>query len=325
MNTKIKFIAVIIIAAISVSVVNAKIWRVNNRIGINADFSSITTALTTASENDTIYLEGSPVSYGTITLAKPVTIIGTGYFLTENPQTQAFLNNSKVGDVTFNLGSEGSLIMGLETGSITLLAGNIIIKKCYLNSASININNNSSSFGNILITQSYIGSSIASNNGPFNINNIIISNNYIYYGLSFYGTYTALIGNNVFDNSGIHVFNSAISNNIVRSGSVDINNNSFSNNIGNLAQFPTGNGNQQNVDLTSVFTGSVTTEGKWQLNDGSPAKNAGNDGNDCGMFGGATPYVLSGMPDIPAIYNIIMPTTGFSNDGINVTIKAMVH
>ncbi|HNY02790.1 MAG TPA: hypothetical protein PKG48_09400, partial [Bacteroidales bacterium] len=92
-------------------------------------------------------------------------------------------------------------------------------------------------------------------------------------------------------------------------------------------QFPVGNGNQQNINMTDVFLGtnSTSTDGQWQLAVGSPAIGAGNDGSDCGIFGGATPYVLSGLPSIPAIYEINMPSAGTSANGINVTVKAKTH
>jgi len=48
-------------------------------------------------------------------------------------------------------------------------------------------------------------------------------------------------------------------------------------------------------------------------------------GVDCGMFGGNQPYVLSGMPSIPAVYNIVMPTTVVGNNNLPVTVSAKAH
>ena len=38
--------------------------------------------------------------------------------------------------------------------------------------------------------------------------------------------------------------------------------------------------------ITTVFISSESTDGQYQLKNGSPAKGAGLDGVDCGMFGG---------------------------------------
>ena len=73
---------------------NATVWRVNNRVNISADFTTLAAAISGASANDTIYLEGSPYSYGTGSFYKPLTVIGTGYFLNENDSTQAYMETS---------------------------------------------------------------------------------------------------------------------------------------------------------------------------------------------------------------------------------------
>lgn len=101
--------------------------------------------------------------------------------------------------------------------------------------------------------------------------------------------------------------------------------NTISNNI--LAADGTdANGNQYNVDMATVFAdfdGSLeySTDAKWQLKAGSPAIGAGTGGEDCGAFGGVTPYVLSGIPALPHIYDATIPSTASSQEGLPVTIK----
>ena len=125
----------------------------------------------------------------------------------------------------------------------------------------------------------------------------------------------------------MYISNFTFANNIMVSGSITRNNNVFYNNICNGTQFPIGNGNQQNVIMSGVFVGKTgnSTDCQWHLKEYSPALGAGNDGTDCGMFGGPSPYVLSGLPSIPSIYEITIPTTGDNLNGINVTIKAKVR
>ena len=70
---------------------NATVWRVNNTPNVDADFSSLSTAVNDASvlPFDTLYVEGSNSSYGTSGVTKPLILIGSGYFLAENDSTQA--------------------------------------------------------------------------------------------------------------------------------------------------------------------------------------------------------------------------------------------
>jgi len=311
----------------------AKVWRVNNNAGINADYTNFTAAQNTANANDTLYFEGSATTYGNIIISKSLVMIGPGYFLNENPQTQVNLVTAKFGTITFNTGSSGTTIAGFEvTGNITINVGDIIIKNNYTKAIYINSTN---SFGNILISQNYVNGGIDNSNGTAQIYNVIISNNYIKWNgyqsssINFGTNYSGIITNNNFEcYYSLSVHNFSIINNIYNTGnSVMPTDNTFFNNICNHTQAPTGNGNQQNITLTDVFVGATgnSTDGQYQLKQDSPAIGAGNDGKDCGMFGGATPYILSGLPSIPSVYEINMPATGDNINGIDVTIKAKAH
>jgi hypothetical protein len=67
----------------------------------------------------------------------------------------------------------------------------------------------------------------------------------------------------------------------------------------------------------------LSTDGKWELRAGSPALVAGSAGVDCGAFGGPVPYILSGIPDLPHIYEADVPATATTDSGLPVTIKVM--
>jgi hypothetical protein len=103
--------------------------------------------------------------------------------------------------------------------------------------------------------------------------------------------------------------------------------NTFFNNVVSGTQVPDDNGNQLNVDMSSVFvcwsdcTG-YSTDGKYVLSATSPAKAAGLYGEDCGAFGGDTPYILSGMPPIPSIYYLNVPGVAAQNNTLKTTTKA---
>jgi hypothetical protein len=102
------------------------------------------------------------------------------------------------------------------------------------------------------------------------------------------------------------------------------------NNIAGGTQFGNTNGNQQNVDMATVFVGSgagISTDGAWKLKAGSPAIGAGYGSTpgtpiDCGIYGGGFPYVLSGIPPIPSIYFFENQPVGSNTDPIDVSIKA---
>ena len=130
-------------------------------------------------------------------------------------------------------------------------------------------------------------------------------------------------------------YNCQIKNNIifVANGGDDlcVNNsgNSVSYNLSSAALAASGNygpGNVGAVDMSTVFAGYPTqgnhsTDGRWQLLEGGPASGAGEGGIDCGMFGGSLPYVLSGLPAIPRIYEAIIPTAGSTASGLPVIIR----
>jgi len=65
---------------------------------------------------------------------------------------------------------------------------------------------------------------------------------------------------------------------------------------------------------------NASTDGQYMLSEDSPAKGAGTNGTDIGPFGGPDPYRLSGLPNLPNIYEL--STGGFvSGDEMSVQIK----
>ena len=161
-----------------------------------------------------------------------------------------------------------------------------------------------------------------------NNSNILISNNYIFRSnaqtsaISSATTSSLEISQNVIRGN-IDIHNSNLTNNILREGNFTGDNNVVLNNIGNADQFSAGNGNQASVDMNTVFVGAGTgsTDAQWQLAAGSPASGTGLNGADIGMFGGASPYVLSGIPPIPAIYFFAAPPVASGSSGTPVQLK----
>lgn len=316
-------------------ILSATVWRVNNNAGIDTDFITLQEAHNGAASGDELHVTGSTTSYGDITLTKELTIIGTGYFLSENPETQANENNSIADVVVFDSGSEGSVVAGFKMYYANINADSITIKRCRIHSIGtyydgINVNG----ANDVYILQNYIYATGYNSDGievSNNSNNVLISNNLIKHTdssrRSIYTTSSS--GANISNNclyGKVDIHNSEFYNNILQYGYFyDNASTNFYYNIGNSDQFEPcdENGNQCNIDMNDVFVGTGSTDGKYQLKEVSPAIGAGVTGEDCGAFDGIYPYILSGIPsEIPAIYDFFSPGAGFE---ISVEIKAKSH
>lgn len=304
---------------------------VNNQPNTDPDFATLSAAYAAAADGDTLYVCGSATGYGDLTLTKPLTIIGTGYFLTANPQTQANGYGAILGTINFNAGSSGSLISGCQLSRITAGASNVIVKRNFINdqlmsnSPSISI---PAGITNVALVQNFLQRGATNYMGPLvsalgTNSSIYIANNLFYSAttnsftiLSIASSSTATIENNIFYSTAgaVSINNSTFQNNIMRSGTFSPGTGStYFNNIGNGTQFGTANGNQSNVNMATVFTLTGSPDGMYSLPAGSPAIDAGINGEDCGIFGGPSPYVLSGLPEgLPAIYEFLAPSSGFT-------------
>lgn len=336
-----QFTLTLIISLIS-SIGFAKIWRVNNNAGITADFTTLQAAHDGASAGDTVYLESSPTSYGGLNCTKKLAIIGTGFFLDQNPDLQAFSLPSQAGAITLNTGSAGSSVEGLSLNgsALNIYSNDVVVRRNNLGGTgngipdyyvgAVNIYNGAS---NVLITQNFfiqVGNNSTST-GILISNNLLAANGY---GgdatgeacVSLTSNSVAIIKNNVIRRGILRCYNSNLTNNIIFKGSLDGTGNLSSNNIGNATQFGSANSNQQNVDMTTVFVMAGSTDGYFKLKTGSPAIGAGYGSTaqnpvDAGIYGGSTPYMLSGIPAIPSIYFFSNKPVGSNSDPIDVQIK----
>jgi len=90
----------------------AKIWRVNNNLGVVANFSTAQAANDAAGvlAGDTIHLEPSATSYGILNCTKRLTWISTGAFLNIHPNEQFSPNAGMIDYLqATQLGSENSV------------------------------------------------------------------------------------------------------------------------------------------------------------------------------------------------------------------------
>ncbi len=131
-KTQLLFIAALIAAVFITQQASAKIWRVNNRSNYDGAnfwgdnfggtqgypvFVQINQAVSLASSGDTIYVEASPIPYAHAALDRKITIIGSGYFLSQNLHVSSLTDSSQIGEIDFNTGSEGSQVIGMSNVS----------------------------------------------------------------------------------------------------------------------------------------------------------------------------------------------------------------
>jgi len=301
--------------------------RVNNNPGFNATYTTLQEAVDAATGGDTIYMEGSTTSYAGAIINTQLTLVGPGYFLNENPKTQANAMEVVINsDMTFAIGSEGSTLMGCRFNSNLIISTNdITVIRNHLRNVSIE-----AVCDNILLAQNYVGLRILATIGA--LTNSVIVNNLIGGQLWTYASsWPLIVSNNVLITTNysfpLDCYNANIQNNIVIDQNATIqpnSGNSINNNI--LAEDGTdANGNLYNIDMTTVFVDfdgqlETSTDGKWKLRAGSPALDAGTGGADCGAYGGLTPYILSGIPNLPHIYEASVQASASSESGLQVTI-----
>lgn len=352
---------------------SAKIWRINNKSNYNGTsfwgdnfggtaaypvFTQVNQAVAFGIVNngDTLHVEGSTSIYNFGTITKKLVIIGTGYFLTDNPATSNTTLPTKIEYVVFNNGSQGSQLIGLDVvnngntadGYVYVSVNDITVKRCRIERAV----RFETLLSDVIIVQNFFPNTLVTNclvtNGNINFvppTDIIFNNNICQKTLT-WGTPLAnpttawpilQCKNNVFDgpdnlatpnlafstsefSNNILMPTNAVTNIIASAGVVK-------NNIGTLStQFGTADNNLVVPAITTIFINSISMDGRYQILDGSVADNSGTDATDRGAYGGASivnRYTLSGLAPIPVIYEI--STAGVADaTGLPVTIKARI-
>lgn len=334
---------------------------------VNGD--NLQTKITNATAGDILMVAAG--NYGSITLNKSLTLIGTGYFL---PGGGPGVGPAVIsGTVEFTDGSANSIITGFQIQQAVYIgASNVTFARNFYNAAGSvfyvgqNANNNKA-IQNVTIKQCYIVANTIQINGSagFQNSNYMFSNNIItsdiilnhgsessgtFINNTFAATLSTSQGDDYNMGSGAYL-NLSFYNNIfsvpLSSGSIYILNGinipqNFKYNILN------GNGaSEQNAPATNLinqnnatfFAGypsnasGLTTDARNILKPASPAKDFGrlspfnNDSplTDAGAFGGAEPYVLSGIPTGPYVYEIKVPSVAANNSTIQIKVKAKTN
>jgi len=326
------------VATIFTTAAHAKIWRVNNIAGITADFTTVQAAHNGAASGDTIHLEPSNTSYGDLTITKKLYIVSTGQFVPNNPGFQQDIKMGFVGNVVVNNAAANGSVFSIRYAGVfqilTSAVGNISLINCasatgWQCSLSTNIGMlYIQDADNIAITGGWFaGIDIRSD-----AQNILIANNIIGNRIAVRSGSSATIRNNVIcaieagSCANMGIANSLVVNNIFNKGMTDFGegfpNTTFQNNFSANTFLPAGNGNVNNVDMTTVFVNAAGgfVDNVYQLKAASPALSAGLNGENLGAFGGSNPFRLAVVPPIPSIYKLIVPTTP-SGNSMNITFS----
>ena len=320
---------------------SATVITVNNNTNSPGQYTNLQTAINAAAIGDTIYVHGSAATYGSVVIKKRITLIGTGSKPNKVNKLVSQINNIQLDTVNNVSGGSGTRIIGFTLNSVigygaTGGTKNILIARNYfisggtkvvitglgwkmenniIESGVVNLNNNSNT-----VVQNNIFSS--SNLLSSNQATVVISNNIFLAYPPFTAIYlvsNALIANNIFMGSSpkeTGVANNTFSNNITYQTAYDTI--PFGTNIGS------GNLVAKDPKFKNVAANNFSYAYDFALDTISPGLNAGTDGKDIGVYGGAKPFVdLTGAPAIPqikslSILNPIIP----AGDSLRIVIKA---
>lgn len=266
--------------------------------------------------------------YGSLTLTKPLTIYGNGYFLNLNTELSADDRTSHLNSVTFDTGSQGSEIYGIESDYVNIGGvSNIKIARCHIRDLGLVISTtnleNTASFdvSNIIIHSSFLAAIYTDgSDANYAIDKVLIVNNIITHLSDAENSQNWDVRNNTFTGT-LYLYNANFENNLC----YDLSDVQFSNvtcvsNVSSGNELPEGNGNQNDYQLSEdEFIGGTglpeeggtspdNDENYYRIKEGSPLKTAASDGGEVGAFGGDDPYVISGIPPIPSLLEISVET-----------------
>ena len=279
------------------------------------DYATFQLAHDAASPNDTIMMHPGSSMGGNI--SKALIIIGPGYFL--NPADATFPGNAGLqanikstsddGVISFQSGSSNTQIIGCSIRNLSFddaSLNNILVKRCFITFGNFSVLFNASA-NNVIFQQCVFNSSIFGGTGSLtNLNflNCLFNNA----GIQFSNPSSGFINNCIFRTSSSNLGSGAwLVTNCISQSSITGTNTVYNNNVGTGTQFPSGNGNLQNQPWENIFTLTGSADAQYTLKAGSPAIGAGIGGTNCGIFGGASPYRLSGIPSVPTIYALTSP------------------
>lgn len=315
--------------------------RVNNLPGITGTnvYTTPQAAHDAAVANDILILDPSSIGYGDLTLTKPLKIYGNGYHLNINTELKVNTSPSTMGSVWFNTGSGGSEMYGISA-SVVYIQGvsNITVARNKMSSFYIytynKANNLNTNVANINCSRNQI-SNIGVGGGTANttVSSVLVINNLIYYIAANTDPLVQswVVRNNTItfpSTSAVTLVNSVFENNLlagnVNSG-ITTTNVSASYNVSTGTAVMAGIGNVSAYDVAADLIGTgagISEDEAYKVKPATGLLTMGSSSSQVGAYGGLTPYIVSGIPAIPAITSMINSGTGNNTTPIQVTISA---
>lgn len=301
--------------------------------------TSFQQAIDASIDGDTIHLEPSDFSYGDVTIAKRLVVIGAGYKLGATPFNaglQANTQTSMVRNIELIANSDGTQIIGLHfpggnySGLSMFSTSNIRISRNFIYGLSVYFPNGGTGVQDITISENFMTGGVSQNGNYSNtITNLIIRNNIIAGQLALNGNgdqmTNVVVTNNTFSYNGNHALtNAEVSYNVFYQGNITGTNNTIHDNI--TAAAITGADLVSNpvVSMGNVFNLSVGTEdSKWNILASSPYNEGGP--NERGAFSGISSYRLSGIPNIPTVYTLQSTLNTSPGGSVEVTLSTRTN
>ncbi len=306
----------------------ATVRTVSNAVGQPAQYTTIQPAITASSPGDTVYVMGSGTQYTSITLDRPITLIGAGYA----PPAPAFGTN--IYTVYIYAAGAGSRIIGVEIPYIFYLYGNnVTVERCRIEQLQL-----TAGTSNNVVRHCYLNYVDLSFPLSIMVSNNLVSANYGYMINS--ASSSVIITNNIFMGASGYalstISNALITNNIFWGSTPvqpTVTNCTFNKNITYLTSNNTipygtnsGTGNLINVNpyFTNAPNNAINYTYNYDLLAFSAGNNAGTDGTDIGIYGGVAPIPgLGGVPRIPRITQFDLQYSVVPQGGsLNVQVKA---
>jgi hypothetical protein len=338
----------------------ATIRTVSNDTQKPAQFTTIQAAINASSLGDTVYVSGSSFDYsGAVSINKRIVLLGAGY----NSANQLNLSSIIAGSISLTKDAtndaSGTVISGFRVGFINTTVNqpvnNILLFRNQITSGITIYGDGWSIINNI------VGLDITSLSGI--ASNVLIQNDILLRSIVSLNQSSVIIDHNIFlRNSNSYMLGNlkfaVITNNIfVGITSVNpilqaVSSNSFNNNLTSATivsdTAPTNSfaggpnsatGNFVGVDPLFVNVTDFSTYNanfNYRLQSSSPAKNAGTDGTDLGIYGGPFPFPSGGAPGsgfdtsapppIPQVTNVNIQNPSLAPGAqLKVTIQATVN
>jgi hypothetical protein len=340
---------ILIVALLIGSYTNAQnTFIVDNNLFIDDSpahvFTTFAAAIAAASNGDTILLQPSTGSYGTLTINKSITVKGMGHAPTLNNGESSSTGNISI--TASNIKLTGLLINGTITGGNNI--SNLLVEDCNIGAVVLQGSSNSGHTlrGNIINAHIMLSTSYTNSSNFTITNNLIqgLSQNALYYfndttifnnnviigdqGLTGYVIFNQ--PNNVVCQNNIWLFTNNALAQVDQTGSIPvIHNNSMTYHYGSptiTALNGTGNFNNQNPFFVTIPANNPywAATNNYNLGASSVGNNAGTDGNDIGIFNGFYDFDMRGYPtELPyltemTISNNMVP----AGANLNVNLKA---